>query len=80
MKRGDAGVGRSLTAINTVSGPPDTRLTRCAYLWQYASQLLSSNGLGTLREVCRTAKTMRTKSAAGAAGALVATGQPTSDQ
>ena len=43
-------VGRSLTAINTVSGPPDTRLTRCEYLWQYASKLFSSNGLGTLRE------------------------------
>lgn len=42
-------VGKSLTANNTVSGPPETRLTRCEWLWQYASQLRSTN-LGTLKE------------------------------
>lgn len=42
-------VGRSLTANVTVSGPPDTPLTRCKYLWQHASQLRSTS-LGTLKE------------------------------
>lgn len=41
-------VGRSRTATITVSGPPDTRLSRCEYLWQIAPQLRSTN-LGTLR-------------------------------
>jgi hypothetical protein len=30
-------------------GPPDTRLTRCEYLWQQAARLRSTN-LGTLQE------------------------------
>jgi hypothetical protein len=43
-------VGRSLTAVITVNGPPDTPLSRCEYLWQNAAQLNSTNGLGTLKE------------------------------
>jgi LCCL domain-containing protein len=42
-------VGRSLSATLTVPGPPDTRLSRCEYLWQHAAQLQSTN-LGTLRD------------------------------
>ncbi|MBL8215896.1 MAG: hypothetical protein JNK87_34560, partial [Bryobacterales bacterium] len=43
-------VGRSLTANVTVNGAPDTRLTRCEWLWNNAAQLRSANGLGTLKE------------------------------
>jgi hypothetical protein len=42
-------VGRSQTASLTVSGQPDTRLSRCEYLWQHAPALNSTN-LGTLRD------------------------------
>ncbi len=42
-------VGRSLTATITVSGPPDSPLTRCQYLWQRAANLRSTNR-GTLKE------------------------------
>ena len=42
-------VGRSKSATITVPGPPDTRLSRCEYLWQYAAQLQSTN-LGNLRD------------------------------
>lgn len=38
-------VGRARSANVTVPGFPDTRLTRCEWLWQYASQLYSMNGL-----------------------------------
>jgi hypothetical protein len=43
-------VGRSLTALITVNGPPDTPLSRCEYLWLHAAELTSTNGLGTLKE------------------------------
>ncbi len=42
-------IGRSKSATITVPGPPDTRLSRCEYLWQYAAQLQSTN-LGNLRD------------------------------
>ena len=42
-------VGRSLSATLKVPGPPDTRLSRCEYLWQNAAQLQSTN-LGNLRD------------------------------
>jgi hypothetical protein len=42
-------VGDSLTAHLRVNGPPDTRLSRCDWLWQYAADMRSTNGLGTLR-------------------------------
>lgn len=43
-------VGRSPSSTVTVNGKPDTRLTRCEWLWQYSTQLSSTNGLGTLAE------------------------------
>jgi hypothetical protein len=43
-------VGRARSANVTVPGPPITRLTRCEWLWQYAAQLYSTNGLGTLKD------------------------------
>lgn len=43
-------VGKSLSATLTVSGPPDTSLSRCEYLWLHAPELQSTNGLGTLKE------------------------------
>jgi hypothetical protein len=43
-------VGETPTNILRTSGPPDTRLSRCEYLWEQSSNLRSTNGLGTLRE------------------------------
>lgn len=43
-------VGSTSSATIRTSGPPDTSLSRCDWLWQYSSSLRSSNNLGTLRE------------------------------
>jgi hypothetical protein len=43
-------VGRSVTAEIRAPSPPDTPLTRCQWLWQYAGGMRSTNGLGTLRD------------------------------
>ena len=43
-------VGTSLPATIRTAGPPDTRETRCEWLWHYSAGLTSTNGLGTLRE------------------------------
>ena len=42
-------VGRSPTAIMNISGPPDTPMTRCEWLWRHTADRGSTN-LGTLRE------------------------------
>jgi hypothetical protein len=42
-------VGRTPTNSLTVNGPPDTRLSRCEWLWANSTGLQSTN-LGTLRE------------------------------
>lgn len=40
-------VGQTATAFVNVSGPPDTRLSRCEWLWTYARSMGSTNA-GTL--------------------------------
>jgi hypothetical protein len=41
-------VNRSRSAELAVTGAPDTRLSRCEWLWERSQTLTSSNGLGTL--------------------------------
>ena len=43
-------VGETQTNTLGVSGPPDTRLTRCEYLWEQSNKLESTNGMGSLKE------------------------------
>ena len=42
-------VGRTPTNTLTVSGPPETPLSRCEWLWANSTSMRSTN-LGTLRE------------------------------
>jgi hypothetical protein len=43
-------VGETPTNTLRVSGPPDTRLTRCEYLWEQSNKLESTNGMGSLKD------------------------------
>lgn len=42
-------IGVSKTALLTYNGPPNTVLSRCEYVWQWAADLQSTN-IGTLKE------------------------------
>ena len=42
-------VGLSKTAVISYNGPPNTPLSRCEYIWQWADQYESTN-MGTLKE------------------------------
>jgi hypothetical protein len=43
-------VGSTQSAVIAAAAPPDTRMTRCEWLWYYSPGLEATNGLGTLRE------------------------------
>lgn len=50
-------IGRSQSATITAPEPPETRLSRCEYLWEHAAELRSTN-LGTLRDYVNARSTL----------------------